>query len=141
MSFRNQRGKRIAARRNQIRYLTRFYCQVRSQSRDIFHDVISTESGISCSCEDYQSRGYSCKHIYAARISNAIVSKTHRRDPIVGSILDAYKRGGLGGKTKIATAAKMLPIIHVSRPRAVPEDFMRPESHPFLNEAGFDDKG
>ena len=52
---------------------------VKSQSRDKLHDVISTESCWSCSCEDHQFRRVSCKHIHAVEISLHIRGEVERK--------------------------------------------------------------
>ena len=69
MSARQDRGRRIAERQDQITRLDDSHYNVKSQSRNIRHDVIATESGWVCSCEDHQFRSMCCKHIHAVEIS------------------------------------------------------------------------
>lgn len=64
LSNREEKGRRIATNPNvQIKRIDDGHYQVNSQSRDIIHDVISTEFGWICSCEDHQFRKADCKHI------------------------------------------------------------------------------
>ena len=69
MSQRESKGKEIAEKNNQIKRIDENHYQVNSQSRKIQHDVISTEFGWSCSCEDNFFRKTCCKHIHAVEIS------------------------------------------------------------------------
>ncbi len=64
---------------------------VRSQSRNKLHDVISTESGWSCSCEDHRFRRTCCKHIHAVEISIRIHQKV-KDDVVISEVaLDSCK--------------------------------------------------
>ena len=69
MNHREFRGKQIAEMDNQITRIDDTHYTVNSQSRDKQHDVVSTEFGWSCSCEDHQFRRTCCKHIHAVEIS------------------------------------------------------------------------
>ena len=69
MNTRGQRGKQIAEKQNQIVRINDTHYMVNSQSRNKQHDVISTEFGGSCSCEDHQFGRVCCKHIHAVEIS------------------------------------------------------------------------
>lgn len=69
MNKRQVRGQTIAQKNNQIIRIDQTHYKVKSQSRDIIHDVISLESGWSCSCEDRFFRKTCCKHIHAVEIS------------------------------------------------------------------------
>lgn len=69
MNQRQVRGKQIVEKQNQITRIDESHYQVNSQSRDKQHDVISLESGWSCSCEDRFFRKTCCKHIHAVEIS------------------------------------------------------------------------
>jgi len=69
MNQREIRGKEITEKNNQIRRLNESHYEVKSQSRNKIHDVIGTESGWSCSCEDNYFRKFCCKHIHAVEIS------------------------------------------------------------------------
>ncbi len=72
MNQRQIRGKEIVEKQNQIRRLNETHYEIKSQSRGIIHDVVGTEFGWSCSCEDHQFRKICCKHIHAVEISLAI---------------------------------------------------------------------
>jgi len=63
------RGKEIAEKNNQIKRIDESHYTVNSQSRNQTHEIISTEFGWTCSCEDHQFRGTQCKHIHAVEIS------------------------------------------------------------------------
>lgn len=52
MNPRESRGKQITEKSDQITRIDGTHYLVKSQSRKINHDVISTEFGWSCSCED-----------------------------------------------------------------------------------------
>ncbi len=85
MNPREIRGRQIAETPDQITRLDGSRYAVRSQSRNKMHDVVSTERGWVCSCEDHRFRGTCCKHIHAVEISIRI----HRevRDDVVISEL------------------------------------------------------
>ncbi len=73
MNARQQRGKQIVKRQDQIIRIDENHYRVNSQSRgNIQHDVVSTEFGWSCSCEDRLFRKTCCKHIHAVEISLSI---------------------------------------------------------------------
>lgn len=72
MNPRKDRGQQIAEKDNQIRRLNESHYEVKSQSRGIVHDVVGTEFGGSCSCEDHKFRRGCCKHIHAVEISLSI---------------------------------------------------------------------
>ena len=69
MNPREERGKWIANRPDQIVRLDDHAYRIRSQSSDKWYDVLSTESGSTCSCPDHQYRHVCCKHIHAVEIS------------------------------------------------------------------------
>jgi len=81
MNLRELRGKQIAEKAGQITRIDKSHYTVNSQSRNIQHHVISTESGWSCSCEDHQFRRTCCKHIHAVEISLQIHQKV--KDDVV----------------------------------------------------------
>jgi len=81
MNAREMRGRQIAEGQGQITRIDDGHYAVNSQSRKGQHDVISTESGWRCSCEDHQFRGACCKHIHAVEISLQIHQKV--RDDVV----------------------------------------------------------
>jgi transposase-like protein len=66
---RQAKGKEIASTNDQIRRINEHRYKVKSQSRDHEHDVISTEFGFVCSCEDHRFRKVCCKHIHAVEFS------------------------------------------------------------------------
>ncbi len=72
MNQRELRGKEITEKQDQIRRLDETHYEVNSQTRNIIHDVVGTEFGWSCSCEDHNFRKICCKHIHAVEISLAI---------------------------------------------------------------------
>jgi len=72
MNQREIRGQKIAQKNNQIKRIDESHYQVNSQSRKITHDIIGTEFGWTCSCEDYAFRKTECKHIHAVEISLSI---------------------------------------------------------------------
>ncbi len=69
MNDRKERGKIISEKQDQITRIDQTHYKVNSQSRDKQHDVISLESGWSCSCEDHYFKKICCKHIHAVEIS------------------------------------------------------------------------
>jgi len=75
MNPREVRGRQIAEKPNQIDRIDDAHYTVKSQSRDKLHDVVATESGWSCSCDDHQIRKTCCKHIHAVEISTRIHQK------------------------------------------------------------------
>src|SRR5450759_427495 len=69
---REDRGKAIAEKDGQIKRIDDNTYKVKSQSRDTFYNVVSTEIGWKCNCPDHTSRGVKCKHIFAVEISFTI---------------------------------------------------------------------
>ena len=65
---REERGKEIASN-NQVRRIDEHHYKVKSQSRNLEHDVVSTEFGLKCSCEDHKFRKICCVHIHAVEFS------------------------------------------------------------------------
>jgi len=68
-SDRQEKGKEIASTQDQIRRIDAHHYKVKSQSRYIQHNVVATESGWSCDCEDHSFRKACCKHIHAVEFS------------------------------------------------------------------------
>jgi len=64
MNKRQLRGKQIVEKQNQIIRIDETHYKVNSQSRDKQHDVISLESGWSCSCEDTYFRKICCNQVW-----------------------------------------------------------------------------
>ena len=62
MNQRQIRGKQIFEEQDQIRQLNETHYEIKSQTRDITHDVVGTEFDWNCSCEDHQFRKTCCKH-------------------------------------------------------------------------------
>ncbi len=91
MNEREIRGKQIAEKQDQIRRLNETHYEVNSQSRRITHDVVGTELGWSCSCEDHNFRKICCKHIHAVEISLNLHQKV--KDDVVISevVIDCCK--------------------------------------------------
>jgi transposase-like protein len=85
---REERGRRIAEKSNQIvRLEDRFY-KVASQSSQVMYDVIKKKasSGWLCTCPDFQHRNVQCKHIWAVQFSLKIREQVEARviEPITG---------------------------------------------------------
>jgi len=91
MNPREMRGRHIAESPDQITRISDGRYTVNSQSRDRLHDVISTELGWRCSCEDHRFRRTCCKHIHAVEISLQV----HRKvmdDVVISEVkLDSCK--------------------------------------------------
>lgn len=66
---RQEKGKEIAEKQDQIKRIDSTHYQVKSQSSENHYDVISTELGFNCSCPDHIFRKVCCKHIHAVEIS------------------------------------------------------------------------
>ena len=69
MNPREERGKMIASKQNQIVRLDDLRYTVRSQSSNKVYEVVSTERGWNCACPDHTYRNVCCKHIHAVEIS------------------------------------------------------------------------
>lgn len=81
-NIRQQRGKEIADKPNQIRRIDDYHYQVKSQTNDKWYDLISTEAGFKCSCPDAVYRKVCCKHTHCLEISLTI-KKTIEQNSIV----------------------------------------------------------
>ena len=66
---REEKGKEIAQNNDQVKRIDAHRYQVKSQSNNGQYDVVSTESGWSCSCPDHTFRKICCKHIHAVEFS------------------------------------------------------------------------
>ena len=78
---REERGKMIAEKSNQIvRLQDRFY-KVASQSSERMYDVIKRKvnRGWLCTCPDFQYRNVQCKHIWAVQFSLAVRKEVEAR--------------------------------------------------------------
>jgi len=69
MSNREVKAQKIIQKEDQIRKIDDYTYKVKSQSSDVWYDVISTESGFVCSCPDTKFRKTICKHCIALEIS------------------------------------------------------------------------
>ena len=69
MNPREERGRAIAGKANQIVRLDDLHYTVRSQSSDSVYEIVSTEQGWTCACPDHAYRNVCCKHIHAVEIS------------------------------------------------------------------------
>jgi transposase-like protein len=76
---RQESGKQIAEKQDQIKRINEHHYTVNSQNSEKVYDVISTESGFSCSCPDQQFRKVCCKHIHAVEISLEIRKKVEQQ--------------------------------------------------------------
>lgn len=65
---REAKGQEIA-NSNQVKRIDEHHYKVKSQSRNLEHDVVFTESGLICSCEDHTFRKACCIHIHAVEFS------------------------------------------------------------------------
>jgi transposase-like protein len=77
---REERGRIIAGKPNQIQRLDERFYRVNSQSRDICYDVTKRlTGGWLCTCPDFQHRKVICKHIWAVQISQTVRSAVQAR--------------------------------------------------------------
>ena len=88
MDNREERGRMIAEKPNQIQRLDERFYRVASQSRDLSYDVVKKKesSGWLCTCPDFQHRNVRCKHIWAVQLSQRIREEVQARviEPITG---------------------------------------------------------
>lgn len=68
-SIREEKGKRIASKKDAVKRLNDTRYRVRSQSGNGMYYVEKTEIGWKCDCPDHKFRGMKCKHIWAVEIS------------------------------------------------------------------------
>ena len=71
--MREEKGKIISKKQDQITRIDETHYTVKSQSRDIEHDVIALESGWSCSCEDHYFKKILIKRVYQKHLSILLV--------------------------------------------------------------------
>ena len=72
LSFTKSLGKFILCREEkdgQIKRIDDYTYKVKSQTKDVFYNVVSTTIGWKCTCPDHTSRGVKCKHIYVVEVS------------------------------------------------------------------------
>jgi len=67
---REERGRAIADSFGNIRRIDDAHYEVKAQSKEGFYSVGRTEIGWICSCQDHQTRGVKCKHIWAIEVSS-----------------------------------------------------------------------
>ncbi len=74
MLSREERGRMIAEKPNQIQRLDERFYKVASQSGHGMYDVVKKKesSGWLCDCPDFANRKVICKHIWAVQISQAV---------------------------------------------------------------------
>lgn len=69
---REEKGKRIATKKDAVKCLSDNRYRVRSQSSNGMYYVENTEIGWKCTCPDHRFRGMKCKHIWAVEISQGM---------------------------------------------------------------------
>jgi transposase-like protein len=82
---REERGKMIATKSNQIMRMEERFYKVASQSGNGMYDVTKRlNGGWLCTCPDFQFRNVLCKHIWAVQISQAVRKEveTHVIEPL-----------------------------------------------------------
>lgn len=83
-NLREERGREIAKKGEQVRRIDKNRYQVSSQSNyGHWHDVIAIESGWSCTCADHKYRHVCCKHIHAVEFSIKIREEVRARSQTV----------------------------------------------------------
>jgi transposase-like protein len=77
---REERGRQIAEKPNQIMRLDERFYRVASQSTDRMYDVTKRRvGGWLCTCPDFEYRNVVCKHIWAVQISFAVRKQVQAR--------------------------------------------------------------
>lgn len=66
---REEKGERIARKKDAVKRLGENRYRVRSQSGNGMYSVEKTDIGWKCTCPDHTFRGMKCKHIWAVEIS------------------------------------------------------------------------
>jgi len=88
MDNREERGRAIAEKPNQIDRLEEWFYKVASQNGHGMYDVIKKKesTGWLCTCPDYQYRNVQCKHVWAVQLSLRIRQQVEARviEPITG---------------------------------------------------------
>ena len=100
MDTRQIRGQAIYEKQGQIERNDSTHYFVKSQSSNGRYDVISTESGWTCSCPDHRLRQVCCKHIHAVEISLRTGKKAGQATTIKEISADRCKFCGSGRITK-----------------------------------------
>jgi putative transposase len=84
---RRQKGLTIAQLQGMVVRIDENTYKVKSQSSNNLYDVISTESGWSCSCPDFVYNKQKCKHAFGVEISLTLrkTVEVKRIEPIVNT--------------------------------------------------------
>ena len=80
---REQRGKQIAEKQDQIKRIDEHHYKVKSQSGNGEYNIVSLESGFVCDCPDCQTRKVKCKHVHAVEFSLKIRETVKEKTEIV----------------------------------------------------------
>jgi len=87
-NFREEKGKEIASKPDQIKRIDDNWYQVKSQSlsKQSWYDVIITEKGYVCDCPDHQMRHYVCHHIHAVHFSIKLRKEVLKSDTQINEL-------------------------------------------------------
>jgi putative transposase len=80
---RQEKGKEIAEKGNQIRRINESTYSVRSQTRHINYTVVKTNSGFVCNCPDHTFRKICCKHIHSVEISITLREQVRKETQVI----------------------------------------------------------
>src|SRR3970282_2899002 len=80
---RQEKGKEIAEKQNQIRRIDETTYSVRSQTRHINYTVIKTNSGFVCNCPDHTFRKICCKHIHSVEFSILLREQVKENNKVI----------------------------------------------------------
>ena len=72
---REEKGRIIAEKHDQVMRVDEDSYKVASQSRDLSYDILRTEKGWTCTCFDHFYRQVRCKHIIACQICEQLRQK------------------------------------------------------------------
>ena len=122
---REEKGRMIAEKHDQVMRVDESAYKVASQSRDLSYDVRRTEKGWTCSCFDHFYRQVRCKHIIAVEISQQL--RNHVRENVIiepvnistCSILPFKQLEEVWIKTQQVRRYTTIPL------RRMPQDFQR----------------
>ncbi len=79
---RQEKGKEIAQKGDQIRRIDEHAYSVKSQTRHINYTVVKTESGFVCDCPDHKFRKVCCKHIHSVEISIKLREEVRKQNKV-----------------------------------------------------------
>lgn len=81
---REEKGKEIAERQDQVRRIDSTHYQVRSQytGNTRWYEVIAVGSGWNCTCADHKYRQVCCKHIHAVEFSIKIREEIKNKNTV-----------------------------------------------------------